>query len=164
MRAPPSPTAPCPGSPTPSRAFTQQTPKGTISGYKMNKQKPSTRIYSVPLPLPARPRCESGLGVCPAPQNRLQRAEPLPEGTVLGVSASTRGCQSCTLSPIVQQDLPRACWPSAGRVVLRDGTSPWDTHALYQDRRTSVSCCDLLPAAERPALHQGLGLLLTIFS
>lgn len=93
----------------PSRAFAQQPGKGAILGYKMNKQKPSTRIYSVPLPPPAHSRCKSGPRVHPAPQSRLQRAEPRLEGTDLGVSASTRGCRSCTRSPIVQQDLQKAC-------------------------------------------------------
>lgn len=88
-------------------------------GYKMNKQKPSTHIYSIPLLPPAPSRHESGLGVHPSPQSGLRRAEPQLEGTVLDISTSTRGCWSCAHSPVVQQDLQGACWLSAGKMVLR---------------------------------------------
>lgn len=121
--------------------------KGDYLGYKMNKQKPSTRIYSIPLLPPAPSRHESGLGVRPAPQSGLQRAEPWLEGTVLDTSASTRGCWGCARSPVVQQDLQGACWPSAGKRVLRDGPFPWDMQVLHQDRQAAASCWDLVCAA-----------------
>lgn len=52
-----------------------------------------------------------------APQSGLQRAEPRLEGTVLGISTSTRSCWSCAYSPVVQQDVQGA---SVGKMVLRD--------------------------------------------
>lgn len=80
MRAPPAPRAPQPVPRQPStqlrRAFTQQMPRGTILGYKMNKQKPSTRIYSIPLPPPAPSRHESGFGVRLAPRAACKEQSP----------------------------------------------------------------------------------------
>lgn len=83
----------------------------------------------------------------PAPQSGLQRAEPRLEGTVLDMSTSTRGCWSCARSPVVQQDLQGACWPSAGEMVLRDGTFPWDMQVLHQDRQAAASRWELVRAA-----------------
>lgn len=80
MRAPPAPRAPQPLPRQPStqlsRAFTQQMPRGTTLGYKMNKQKPSTRIYSIPLPPPAPSRHESGFGVRRPPERPAKSRAP----------------------------------------------------------------------------------------
>lgn len=153
-RAPPAPQLPAQAAQRPAeQSLHPANAKGDYFGLQKKKNEQTKAIYTYLQCPPSRhwlTRDVSRSSGCSwPPQGRLQRAEPQPEGTVLGISASTR----VQPVPIVQQDLRRACWPSAGKMVPRDRTFPWDTHPLHQDRQTSASCRHLEPAAERPALH-----------
>lgn len=131
--------------------------EGDYSGLQ-KEQKPSTRIYSVPLLPPARPSSRSGLRVRLAP-----RQEQVTKGRApAGRDSPRRKCQRQGLPELPSQPRCTAGSPkgSAGRMVLRDGTLPRDTRVL-RDRQTprGAGAC-----SGKASVALVLGLLLIISS
>lgn len=87
-----------------------------------------------------------GWGCARPPEQPAESRAPA-GGDSPGHQYQHQGLLELSSQPHVQQGLQGACWLSAGKVVLRDGTFPWDVQLLRQDRQAAVSRWDLVCAA-----------------